>query len=74
MCGICKQTPCSCRCPNYTPKSKIKCSICDNEIVNGEEYIIKDDNEYAHWECVDIAKKLVEFLGYEIKEMEDDFY
>ena len=74
MCEICRQIPCSCRCPNYTHKSKIKCSICDNEIVNGEEYIVNDDDKYAHWECVDLARKLAEFLGYEIKEMEDDFY
>lgn len=74
MCEICRQTPCSCRCPNYVPKSKIKCSVCGDEITNGEEYIVNDNDEYAHWECVDLARKLAEFLGYEIKEMEDDFY
>ena len=74
MCDLCRKPRCYNRCPNYTSKSVIKCSICDNEIENGEEYIVNDDNEYAHWECVDLARKLAEFLGYEIKEMEDDFY
>ena len=72
MCEICRSNPCLSRCPNYiTPKTHYNCSICKEGIQNGEEYIVNDDNDYAHWECVDYAKDLAKFLGYEIKEMED---
>ena len=73
MCSICGQTPCEARCPNYTPKkAKHYCSICEEGILDGEEYIENDDGDYAHWECVDYARDLAKFLGYEIKEMEDE--
>ena len=65
------------RCPLYeSPKATHSCSICNEGILNGEEYIVNDDNEYAHWECVDYGRDLAKFLGYEIKEMEeiDDEY
>ena len=77
MCSICKQYPCNVRCPNYIPpKASCYCSICDEGIYDGEEYIENDDGEYAHWECVDYGRDLVKWLGYEIKEMEeiDDEY
>ena len=45
------------------------CSICKEGIYNGEEYIVNDDNEYAHWECVDYGRDLAKFLGYKVKEM-----
>ena len=58
--------------PDYKPpKTNHYCSICNEGIQNGEEYIVNDNDEYAHWECVDYAKDLAKFLGYEIKEMED---
>lgn len=73
MCSICGQTPCAARCPNYTPKkAKHYCSICDEGIYDGEEYIKNDNSEYAHWECVDYGRDLAKFLGYEIKTMEDE--
>ena len=60
------------RCPFYTPpKAFHYCSICNEGILNGEEYIVNDDNEYAHWECVDYGRDLVKWLGYEIREMEE---
>ena len=65
------------RCPFYEPpKAFHSCSICNEGILNGEEYIVNDDNEYAHWDCVDYGRDLVKWLGYEIKEMEemDDEY
>ena len=61
------------RCPLYeSPKTSHYCSICQEGIYDGEEYIENDDGEYVHWECVDYRKDLVEFLGYEIKTMEDE--
>ena len=60
------------RCPLYEPpKATHYCSICQEGILNGEEYIVNDDNEYAHFECVSYGKDMAEFLGYEIKEMNE---
>ena len=73
MCSICKQYPCNVRCPNYIPsKASHCCSICNEGIYDGEEYIENDDGEYAHWECVDYGRDLAKFLGYEIKTMEEE--
>ena len=72
MCSICKQYPCNVRCPNYEPpKATHYCSVCEEGIYDGEEYIENDDGEYAHWECVDYGRDLAKFLGYEIKTMEE---
>ena len=61
------------RCPLYkSPRSSGHCSICKEEIYNGEEYIENDYGEYAHWECADYGRDLVKFLGYKIKTMEDE--
>lgn len=60
-------------CPYYSqPKSAHYCSICDNGVLDGEEYIVNDSGDYAHWDCVDYARDLAKFLGYDIKEMEDE--
>ena len=77
MCEICRSNPCHPRCPNYIPpKTSHYCSICQEGILNGEEYIENDYGEYAHWDCIDYRRDLSEWLGYEIKEMEeiDDEY
>ena len=61
------------RCPLYEPpKATCCCSICNEGIYDGEEYIENDVGEYAHLECVDHGRDLVKFLGYEIKEMDDE--
>ena len=61
------------QCPLYeSPKASHYCSICGEGILNGEEYIENDIGEYAHWECVDYGRDLAKFLGYEIKEMDDE--
>ena len=60
------------RCPLYEPpKASHYCSICEEGICDGEEYIENDCGEYAHWECVDYGRDLAKFLGYEIKTMEE---
>lgn len=63
------------RCPNYKPqKSNHNCSECGENILVGEEYIVNDNGDYAHFECVDYARDLLKFLGYKIKEMEGENY
>lgn len=75
MCDLCYASICSPRCPRYIPpKTSHYCSICDEGIQNGEEYIINDSGEYVHWECVNYARDLAKFLGYDVKEMEDGEY
>ena len=60
------------QCPLYEPpKAFHYCSICNEGIINGEDYIVNNDGEYAHWDCIDYARDLAEWLGYQIKEMED---
>ena len=73
MCQLCKSYPCNYHCPNYTPpKASHYCSICNEGIYGGEEYIKNLDGEYAHWECVYYGRDLAKFLGYEIKIMYED--
>ena len=75
MCEICKSYPCSPLCPCYTPpKATHRCSKCNEGILNGEEYIVNENGDYAHWECVNTAYDLVEWFGYKIETMGDDSY
>lgn len=61
------------RCPNYEPqRQQYYCSVCNDTIQNGEEYIRNDDGKYAHWDCVYYGRELAKFLGYEIRTMEND--
>lgn len=55
------------------PKAKHYCSICDYGILDGEEYIKNDGDEYVHYECIHGIRQLLEWLGYEIKTMEDGY-
>ena len=72
MCEICRSYPCHPRCPNADEPIPVEiCSICNEWICVGDEYIKNNDGEYAHWDCVSFGRDLVEFLGYEIQEMED---
>ena len=74
MCSVCLQTPCHLRCPNYIlPKTTYYCSICNEGILDGEEYIENYIGEYAHWECADYGRDLARWLGHEIRTMENDY-
>ena len=58
-------------CPYYeNTKSKYYCSICNEAIYPDEEYIINDDGDYAHWDCVSYGRDLAKWLGYDIRIME----
>lgn len=56
-----------------TPKVKHYCSICGDGIHNEEEYIENDDGEYIHYDCIQGTRQLLNWLGYDIKTMEDDY-
>lgn len=75
MCDLCLQNPCvDPRCPNYIPpKVTHHCSICGEGIYEGDEYIQNNDGEYRHYECFHGIRDLLEWLGYEVKTMEDDY-
>ena len=61
------------QCPNYKyPKTSHYCSACGQGIYDGEEYIVNDDGDYRHYDCFYGIRDLLEWLGYEIKIMEDN--
>lgn len=73
MCNYCLKDICPSGCPNYSPiKTKYYCDVCGEGIYEGEEYIINDNGEHRHYDCFQGMKNLLEWLGYEIKTMEDD--
>ena len=60
------------RCPLYiSPKASHYCSACGQGIYSGEEYIVNDEGEYRHYDCFYGTRDLLDWLGYEIKTMED---
>lgn len=72
MCSYCLMTTCPPGCPNYEPsKASHYCDVCGEGIYGGEEYIVNNDGEYRHYDCFQGMRDLLEWLGYEIKTMED---
>lgn len=72
MCDICRRNPCHPRCPNYIlPKVSHYCSDCGEGIYEGEEYIVNENGEYRHYDCFYVMRDLVEWLGFEVKTMEE---
>lgn len=68
------RTICPTSCPNYIPqKSAYYCSTCGESILTGEEYIKNEDGEYRHIDCFCGMRDLLEWLGYEVKTMEDTY-
>ncbi len=65
---------CPSACPNFAlRKPKRYCSVCDEGILDGEEYLINDDGEYRHYDCFCGMRDLLEWLGYKVKIMEEDY-
>lgn len=59
-------------CPNFSPrKTGCYCSICGEEIIDGEEFLENIDGETIHFDCVQSIRSLLEWIGYEIKTMEE---
>ena len=62
------------RCTNFvTPRVNHYCSICGEGIYKGEEYIENENGDYRHFDCFYGMRDLLEWLGYEIKTMNDDY-
>lgn len=55
-------------------KNRHYCSSCGEKITDGEEYIENLDGEYRHYDCFNGIKDLLEWLGSEIKTMENEDY
>lgn len=74
MCDLCRQDPCHTQCPNFIPPKAIHyCSFCEDGIYDGELYIKNHDCDYRHYECFYGIRDLLEWLGYEIQTMEDNY-
>lgn len=59
-------------CPNCVPaKASLYCSYCDEGINEWDEYIENEDGELIHRECIQGISQLLDWLGVEIKTMED---
>ena len=62
------------RCPMYSPhRTAYYCSSCGEWILDGEEYIENDNGEHKHLDCIYGLRNLLEWLGYEIKTMENEY-
>ena len=71
-CEICGHDFCHSRCPNYIEKkAPYYCSICGQGIYEGEEYIKNLDDDYIHFECVQGIRPLLQWLGYDVKTVDD---
>ena len=66
---------CHSMCPNYTPRKTLHyCASCGDGICDGEEYIKNLDGEHRHYDCFSSTRELVNWLGYDIKTMEENGY
>lgn len=75
MCEICGMaTGHNRHCPNYIPRQAVHyCSSCEGGIYGGEEYVKNTDGECRHYDCFHGMRELLEWLGYEIKTIEDTY-
>ena len=72
MCDICRHDPCVSQCPNYVPpRANCYCDVCGQGIYEGEEYIVNDEGKYMHFECVQGIRNLLEWLGYDVRYMDE---
>ena len=66
------------RCPNYDgrnnkPRIMPECDICGRTITDNDEYIENENGDMAHWECVDGKYHLLQWFGYDVKQMSDRY-
>ncbi len=64
MCAICGSSPCMSGCPNEPePAVFSTCAYCNEEIVDGENYVDFDGREY-HEDCFTEAAEGILFEEY----------
>ena len=73
MCEICHQIPCVPGCPNYERPHKTgeRCYFCNDYICVGDDYIVNWLGMAAHYQCMSSTKDELEWLGYEVKTMDE---
>ena len=72
MCELCRHDPCDPTCPNYSPApTDFYCVVCGEGIHAGDQYIENFSGEKMHLECIRSLRELLEWLGYDIKTMEE---
>ena len=59
MCQICLQTPCNQQCPNAVAKVAHNCTMCDGDILLGEDYYLIYNEPWCE-ECTEDAKQEAE--------------
>ena len=50
---------------------KVFCGVCGDTIEYGEDYIELPDNRFAHYDCIDSIRQLLDWLKINVKMMED---
>ena len=59
--------------PNYvSPSTEYYCSICNEGIYTGEEYIKNDNGDYVHYECISGIRDLLNLLGINVCIMNEE--
>lgn len=63
------------RCPLHEDrKSNYICCYCKEGIFNGDEFIVNSEGEYLHRDCILGYDFLINWLGYDFKEMGKEGY
>lgn len=59
-------------CPNFVPpKTNFNCCYCKEGIYDGEEFLCNCEGQYIHRDCISGIDFVINWLGYEVKEMEN---
>lgn len=66
------------RCPNYDdrnnkPRIMPECDVCGRTITDNDEYIENENGDMAHWDCIEGKLHLLEWFGYDVKQMSDRY-
>lgn len=68
-CEICQHENHIVGCPYYEGKHLSHCDVCGEFIYEGEKYLENNGGDLVHLECIQSIKWLIDWLGYEIKEV-----
>lgn len=68
-CEICQHENHIVGCPYYEGKHLSHCDVCGEFIYEGEEYLENNGGDPVHLECIQGIRWLIDWLGYEVKEV-----